>query len=203
MSEAEEKELTITDYEWTDYVLGELKEKEVYDGKPTVDGLRRIAQKLLGPITSCKSKVYQTPSPENQISSTVRVRIKIGDKIFDGCANTDEMSAPQMIGRHVVALVETRAEGRALRKALNIRVITKEEVGLDQEMIVDSNKISDVQIKALENQANVHNVNLVKVLTALYNTNDVSSLSHSQALSVFEKFSQWINDSVPKEFLND
>lgn len=204
MSEEQEK-LTITDYGWTDYVLGQLEDKEIYDGKPTVDGLRRIAQKILGPIFSCTSKVYQVPSPDNDISSTVRVRVKFENSVFDGCANTDEMSAPQMIGRHVVALVETRAEGRALRKALNLRVVTKEEVEGNDKAVIGTGSITGPQIQAIKNQCKIHKINIDKLLQSIYNIKEteINSLSHDQALELFAKFTEWENTEIPKEILND
>jgi hypothetical protein len=49
-----------TDIGWTDYVLGQMDEdKEIDKGNPRTDGLRRIAEKLMGGF-NIKTKVVAT-----------------------------------------------------------------------------------------------------------------------------------------------
>lgn len=196
---------TIFDYEWTDHILSLFGDSEIYDGKPTVDGLRRVAQKILGPIRSSKTKVIQVPTTDNEIAATVRVRVRINDQTFDGCANVTEASAPDIIGPHVVALAETRAEGRALKKALNLRVLTKEEAGLNEPESNSTLKISQTQIDAINNQAKNFNINVDKLLLAKYNITKekITELTCENALEIFEQFSNFANSEVPKEYLND
>jgi hypothetical protein len=206
MSETEKQPApTILDYEWTDHILSLFGEKEIYDGKPTVDGLRRIAQKILGEIQCSKTKVIQKPTPDNGMATTVKVRVTINGKTFDGCANVTEASAPDIIGQHVVALAETRAEGRALKKALNLRVLTKEEAGLNELDTNNTLKISQTQIDAINRQAVNFNINVDKLLIDKYNkTKDtIHELTCENALEIFEQFSNFANSEVPKEYLND
>lgn len=205
MTKKEEQTPTIYDYEWTDHILSLFGKDEIYDGKPTVDGLRRVAQKILGPIKTSKTKVVQVPTMENEIAATVRVRVSIGDQTFDGCANVTEASAPDIIGPHVVALAETRAEGRALKKALNLRVLTKEEAGLNESDSNSIQKISQTQIDAIHNQAKNFNISIDKLLTSKYNKTKemITELTCENALEIFEQFSNFANSEVPKEYLND
>ena len=192
-----------TDHEWTDYVISLLGENEIYDKKPTVDGLRRVAQKLLGEITYSKSKVYQYPTPENGIAATVRARIKINGRVFDGCANVNEDSAPDIIGPHVIALAETRAEGRALKKILNIRVLTKEEAGVTESEDKTTQLISSTQIEAMQKVAERHKIDLNKLIQSLYaiGEDEIDKLTFNQALQIFEKLSEFDSSKkITKEF---
>ena len=48
---------SMTDPKWNDYVMSMFTEKEMYNGNPLVNGLRRVAEVVLGPI------VYSGPTP--------------------------------------------------------------------------------------------------------------------------------------------
>ena len=54
---AEESPST-TDPGWNDYVMSKFTEKELYDGNPLVNGLRRVAELVIGPI------VYSGPTQD-------------------------------------------------------------------------------------------------------------------------------------------
>lgn len=190
-----------TDYEWTDYVLSLLKEKETFNDKPTVDGLRRVAQLLLGKIESCTFDILQVPSDDNGMSATVKARILVDGRVYEGSTNVNEASAPNIIGSHTVALAETRAEGRALRRALNLRIITSEEAQEGIETLPTKNIISNTQIDAIKKQTEKNKINLDKLLTKLYNTNtdNINTLTFDQALGVFEKLSEYASSNIPEE----
>ena len=47
---------SITDPEWNEYVMSMFTSKELYDGNPLVNGLRRVAELVIGPI------VYSGPT---------------------------------------------------------------------------------------------------------------------------------------------
>src|SRR5688500_6009345 len=62
-----------TNPEWSDYVLSQLTDNEKDNGSPRVDGLRRIATKLLGPFSS-HTEVVQAPGLDGR--ATVMVRLE-------------------------------------------------------------------------------------------------------------------------------
>jgi hypothetical protein len=143
-------------HEWSDYVKGFFEEDELYDGNPTVPGLRRIAGMLLGRITFSGPITLQTHYPEdpNHIGrASVMYEIKIENwmhgadaqwiseedilagrlptRVFRAASGFCMANAPKdpTFAVHSEAMAETRAEARALRKALNLRnVVAHEEV---------------------------------------------------------------------------
>ena len=205
MTEKENQQAPVyTDYEWTDYVLSLLRDKEVFNDKPTVDGLRRVAQLLLGRIQECSFEILQVPCEDNGMSATVKARILIDGRIYEGSTNVNEASAPNIIGSHTVALAETRAEGRALRRALNLRIITSEEAQESIEVVPNKNMISNTQIDAIKKQTEKNKINLDKLLVLLYNTKveNINTLTFDQALGVFEKLSEYTSSKIPEELID-
>lgn len=128
--------------EWTQYVLGQLNQDEHVDGYPKCSGLRRVAPMILGPIISSKASFVHVSHSEPR-SVTVNYEVVFdwaldtivgfgnleqrGDlRTFGGLADCVESN--NTYGVHPAATAETKAESRALRKALAINVITAEEI---------------------------------------------------------------------------
>lgn len=135
--------------EWNDYVMGLFDKDELIDGKyPNVNSLRRLAELLLGEIIfSGPIRVEQTMDAEHTGKAVVTYKVSIAWKLDDHYAtqhidlesglpirtfisvasswigNTDDMFAvfPESIA-------ETRAEGRALRRALRLNVVCADEL---------------------------------------------------------------------------
>lgn len=140
--------------EWADFVLGHLKDDEMVDGYPKCNGLRRVAQLVLGDFLSAKAtQIFITNSEEGRVV-TVNYEIEIDwrlsrcvdfgalngmltndVRVFGGLADCVEDKA-SVFGRHPAATAESKAEGRALRKALCLNVVSAEEriLGSDEEM---------------------------------------------------------------------
>lgn len=123
--------------EWNDYVLKFFTDKEMIDGNPLTAGLRRVAEMLIGEIISSKPidvQRIETGDPIGKTTVTYEVQflVKNGDReyvktyadVSDVWAgNTDDLFAV-----HAPATASTKAEGRALRKALKLRVVAAEEL---------------------------------------------------------------------------
>lgn len=145
ISQKEERAFIPSDPEWTNYVLGQLtndeKIKDINNTAkeyPTTDGLRRLVEKLVGCITQSKTKIHQVPCPENEKRATVSVIVAIIAEQppyreyepleFSGAADVYYNNSTIPFSNHPVATAETKAEGRAYKKALKIKVSTFEEV---------------------------------------------------------------------------
>lgn len=164
--------------EWQKYVLGLLNPEELYDGYPKCFGLRRLAHHLLGPIveqgvSNLSVIPIVTAEEKNSRAVTVVYDVYIDWKLstnvplvvgyelngvvpvynrrkFSGTADcVEDMNSPY--GRHPAATAETKAESRALKRALGINVITAEEKvsgyddreSLENRKDISESKISD------------------------------------------------------------
>ncbi len=122
-----------TDVEWSDYVLAQLDETEYYNGKPTVHGLRRIAEKFIGQIYESTTDVVAAPSKDNDFRATVVVTIALRNAdgltgLYSGAADVYSGNTDAPFHKYPVATAETRAEARALSRALKLRTVGAEEV---------------------------------------------------------------------------
>lgn len=113
---------------WSDYVMSLLIKEELVSGNPTTDGLRRLARQIFGAI-NFMTEVKQFPNIENERRATVVVTISGQFGSICGAADVNSSNTEAMFAVHPVAVAETRAEGRALRKLLGLRkVVAAEEM---------------------------------------------------------------------------
>lgn len=203
---------TISDIEWTDYVLGLLSDDEKIKGNPTTDGLRRVFETAMNcKIISSSSNVVQSPSPENEKRATVLHSITyvlngssadtqhLNMVSVDGAADVYWGNCDKVYRNHPVAVAETRAEGRALRRALRLRkVVAAEEMVEDIEDHPDSNsvsKISNNQINFIDVMSKRLNINVVKLLeTNNIKYDNIYDMPHDQAVSTIRLLSKYQQD---------
>ena len=153
-----EKKPTEYDPDWSEYLVGSsCPTSELINGAPTVDGLRRITEKCFGEIIESRSWVVETPTSDNNQRCTLGhtltlVKHRNGQILkIDGCVDVVYHKTPYPFKDHLVATADTRAEGKALRRALKIRVVTAEELQHeDEEEVLSSDEvINDQQILAI------------------------------------------------------
>jgi hypothetical protein len=129
---------------WTDWVLDQLWDNEFVvkeDGKryPKADGLRRVFHNVVGPIISMTRSVAQAPaaSMENDYSGMATIRVSLTYKlndlpdqicVYDEVADCYDGNTIRPYSLHPSATASTMAEGRALRKIMNLKVLTIEEM---------------------------------------------------------------------------
>jgi hypothetical protein len=155
----------IEDRDWTQHVLSLMYPDELVEGAPTVDGLRRIADKLMGPISSVTSKVLQSPDLNNNFHSTVRVRVVTPDQVIDGCADAGTNNCKPDYARYPVAMAESRAESRAYRKLLRLRNVISAEETVKEDSIIDQfETINTAQISTIDRICSKLDINVEKFL---------------------------------------
>jgi hypothetical protein len=199
----------IYDLEWTDYVLGLLSDDEKIAGNPTTDGLRRIFEIALNcRLISSNSSVVQAPSPDNEKRATVIHSLTyhlnsdqsqpndLNIVSVDGSADVYWGNCDKVYRNHPVAVAETRAEGRALRRALRLRkVVAAEEIAKDIEDHPDHNsvnKISNQQINFIDVLAQRLNINVAKLLEHNdIKTDNIYSLTHETAVDIIRSLSKY------------
>lgn len=209
--EAEDTTPMYGSYEWHDHVMGHFHKDELMDGNPSVDGMRRVCEVLVGEIIESQTNVVGTPNEGNQYRASVVVSIVLDDgnniKRFDGAADAFSGNAEPDFARHAVALAETRAEGRALKRALRLRkVVSAEE-------IVDSSKIempSSSPNKIVDSQYNFidilckpekNNIDVEKFVRGEHNVNNIKELGYDDASALCNKLSVYKNspDTIPED----
>lgn len=208
------------DLGWTDYVLSLLSEDEKIKGNPTTDGLRRIFEIALNcTVIDSSSDVVQCPSPENEKRATVRHSLtyflndskltpELLTRSVSGAADVYWGNCDKIYRNHPVAVAETRAEGRALRRALKLRkVVAAEEIVEDMDDHPDGNsvnKITNNQINFIDVIGQRLNIDIKKLLK-LNNmeSENIYGLQHQDAVTIIRllsRYQQSVSD-IPENIL--
>lgn len=212
----EVKKVTPNDLEWNDYVLDLLSDDEKIDGNPTTDGLRRIFEIALNcSIIDSSSDVVQSPSPDNEKRATVvhnltfvlndeSVPEEIKYRTVSGSADVYWGNCDKIYRNHPVAVAETRAEGRALRRGLKLRkVVAAEELAtnVEDDPTGDSvSRISSQQINFIDVMSKRLNINPVVLIDNMnLNSKNIKSLMHDDAVSIIRELSSYQQklDDIP------
>lgn len=115
----------ITSIEWNDYVMSKFDEAELFDGMPLAAGLRRVAELLLGTIVySGPTQVFPPKDDGSHGRATVVWKIEFANGVcFSDVADCWEGNTDDAFCAFAVATAATRAEARALRKALRLKAV--------------------------------------------------------------------------------
>jgi hypothetical protein len=212
--------LCMNDLGWTEYVLGLLSEDEKIKGNPTTDGLRRIFEVALNcTVIGAESEVVQAPSPENEKRATVTHKLSfiLNDastpeeskyRSVSGAADVYWGNCDKIYRNHPVAVAETRAEGRALRRALKLRkVVAAEELVEDIDDHPDANsvnKITNNQINFIDVIAQRINIDVSKMLKLNnLDSENIYNLQHEDAVNIIRllsRYQQTVSD-IPENIL--
>ena len=216
----EQKELTPNHIGWTDYVLSLLSDDEKISGNPTTDGLRRIFEIALNcDLVESSSEIPQVPSPENEKRATVihRLAYYLKDasipehsrfRTVSGSADVFWGNCDKVYRNYPVAVAETRAEGRALRRALKLRkVVAAEEMAKDLEDHPDENSVSKISVNQINfidiiaQRLNINVTNLIKTLAI--SEDNVYNISHENAVSIIKNLTSYQQDmnKIPTDLM--
>lgn len=197
-------EINSTHPEWIDKVLDELSDHELIAGAPTTDGLRRVAEKLFGEILESDTEIVSV-DPERVVAKHCLVisKYKGGVVRVSACVDVFKSTLPSPFNNHVVASACTRAEGKALRRALKIRAYTAEETYMQDEADVTADtKISDQQSMAIQFLCKRTNTNLKKLVKhVMPNAKSLDDVKNKDARMVINRLSEFQRKETPKEFV--
>lgn len=210
---------SITSQDWTDYVLSQFEANELYEGNPTLDGLRRVGELLIGEIVSSRTSVVQCACLENEKRATVICSITFMDgegnlKIFDGAADSNYSNTEKVYNRYPTSIAESRAECRALRKALRLKAVAQEELCKEEDIEVSSSptltegNITQNQLNYLDilckNDIRGLNIDIAAFVKENFaDCEKISLLTHDQALQLITKIQAYQKDknSIPATIL--
>ena len=212
---------SMTDPKWNDYVMSMFTEKEMYNGNPLVNGLRRVAEVVLGPIVySGPTQVFPPQRDDHHGRATVVFTVEFQNGMrFSEVADCWEGNTDDMFCAYAIATASTRAEGRALRKALRIKAVAAEEMTKkDTAKIVrelsakkessdggydDSSRMSDAQSNFIDVKCRQLNVNGAILLSAVFNVNSSRKISKKVASDIIDRLNTYQQDksSIPEEVI--
>ena len=200
--------------EWNDYVLSLFTNEELVDGNPTVDGLRRVTELVLGKIVSTRVDIIQSPTMSNGYCCVLKYKIKIITEdeeknilSYEAAADCSASNCDARFAVFATAVAETRAEGRVLRKALRLRkvIAAEEAAAVPHEDSLSDGKITPTQIKFIEVLCQRNDINIVKYLSAAKDfkfTRRLEDIPYKSAVTVIAHLSemQRNNASISPKF---
>ena len=134
-SVGEENRPSMFSDEWNDFVMAHFHRNELIDGDPICAGLRRVAEFLLGDIVeSGPEQVFPAMDGSSPDRATVVFKVVFNwmnsgqQRVYKEVADVWHGNTDDLFCAHPVATASTRAEGRALRKALKLRCLAAEEL---------------------------------------------------------------------------
>tara|TARA_B100000287_G_scaffold353940_1_gene343901 strand:- start:2334 stop:3101 length:768 start_codon:yes stop_codon:yes gene_type:complete len=203
----------ITSPEWNDYVLSLFADNELFDGRPTCAGLRRVSELVLGQIVSSRPTQIFPPTSGDEVGrSTVVWEVVFGDgSVFSDVADSWEGNTDDMFCVFNTATAATRAEGRALRKALRLRTVAAEEMTKkDTASIVksisqtkrvetegeydDSYRMSDAQANFIDSKCKQLNLSVVEFFSEVFDLNVKRKIDKRQASDAIKKLNDYQQD---------
>lgn len=223
------QEPTYDSPEWNNFVLSQLEPEEVDEqGNPYLFGLRRLVSHLLGDIIFSGPIEVKAIAPGDQRDpgwSVVTYKIDIRWKkdehqlvlnnkdmldvrtfISNADASIRNLKAP--FDKYPSAMAESRAEGRALRKALSVRVVAHEE--LDSVVVNKEDKIGKTQITLINAKCQQFKIDVPKfvkyVLSKDVTVDDMKEkLTVDDGAALIRKFKEFQSqpNTIPAEVKNE
>ena len=203
-----------TSPDWNDYVLSLFDERELYDGRPLCSGLRRIAELLIGKIVSSRPTQIFPPTSGDEIGrATVVWEVVFEDgSLFSDVADCWEGNTDDAFCVFNTATAATRAEGRALRKALRLKTVAAEEMTKKNTASItrsisqtkgmaategeydDSQRMTDPQANFIDVKCKQLNLNVAEFFKEVFDVNVKRNLNKGQASSAIQKLNDFQQD---------
>jgi hypothetical protein len=189
-------------------------EGELVDGHPLVAGLRRVSELVLGRIVfSGPTQVFPVQRDDHHGRATVVFTVKFENgSTYSEVADSWEGNTDDMFCAYAVAIASTRAEARALRKALKIKGVAAEELTKkDTAKIVreisnstaasdgdfdNQSRMSDAQLNFIDIKCKQLNVDGAKLLKDEFNSTLDKKITKKIASDVIDKLNDFQRDKT-------
>lgn len=199
-----------SDSGWTQYVMSLFMDDELEGQNPRLEGLRRVAEKLLGEVIEERCELISSPTMENGERACAKATIIFeGGRIFEALADACPGNCAKDFTIYPTAMADTRAKGRCYRAALRLkRIVSAEEICGSINEDVDTNKnIQTGQITTIRLLSDRSNISIKKLLDDLEiscivkdGVIDLKSLKYNEALIVLNRLnSMRQEDHVPEK----
>ena len=214
----------ITSPDWNEYVMELFEENELIDGMPLSAGLRRVSELVLGPVKS-SGPVQVFPPKDDHSHGRATVVWKVdfmNGQSFSDVADCWEGNTDDTFCAFSGATAGTRAEARALRKALRLRSVAAEEVTKKDTAQVgrsisrgktveeptageyqDSSRMTDPQSNHINVKCKQLDINVGNLFKEEFNVSVSRKVTKKQASAAIEKLNSFQRDtsSIPKSII--
>jgi hypothetical protein len=203
--------MTLPDFDIaTDYMSlidQEDKAKEKGEEFPYLRGLKKLAYGHRQGLKSVRSRIVKVPSvgvggltgkdekPDCIAAVTITYEFNDGS-VFEGSADASYKAHKAPYNLHLVALAESKAEARAIRRAFNISAVAKEEMGTVQnfeeeekeEALKMEGPITDVQLQGIKRLAKRKQLRQSELLEKIGRSEagDISKLTYADGLKALK-----------------
>lgn len=216
-------EPSYTSPEWSDYVLSVFASDETdTDGHPYLTGLRRVTEKLLGNVLNSYVETIQQLGNGILCKYTIEIEwckdeVGLVDEIgrthypvrkFTAVADAHSGNVDDGIFQNYFTTVaESRAEARAYRKALQLKVVAKDEIcKKNQDELnsknksYDSNKMTLPQKTMIQAKCLQFDIDVEKFAQQSF-SESFEKLSKKQALDMIKQFDAYQKEpkTIPEE----
>lgn len=212
--------------EWNDWIMSMFREDELIDSNPMIGGLRRITESILGEIVASRAMSMHICNWQFDVppQATVRYEVHIAWKldpilddldkdlpirIFGGIGGASSVNLRTGYDIYPEAMAETRAEVRALRKALGLTKVAAEEL-LDSKknpnVFGDSEvetSISEIQKRLITNKCQIFKVDLNKFINKHFPDKELNDLSRDEGSLLSAKINKYQTNTVESEQIPD
>ena len=202
----------VTDPMWTSYVMKQFATDELEGENPRVEGLRRVAELLVGEIIEERSELLSAPNMDNGFRAICKASVLFETmngtmKRFEGMADAYEGNLTPDFAIYLVTMAETRAKGRCFKNALKLkRVVSAEEMrsGEDkQDIPYGSESIDGGQVTSIQIMCERLNISIPKLLKNMELGKDsLGSLTRTEAIIVAKRLGDYrSHGSVPNSII--
>jgi hypothetical protein len=167
-------------------------------------GLRRLAKikgivaesHVLGNVVILKRPDNGNEYPFVQVQYTVVFQ---DGTTFSDVADAHTFNVQGVFSAYPTAMAATRAEARALRKALGISLVAKEELGAARDTIANMrNESTPAQMRVIKNLMKTRNIknamDVIKHASSRDDVFDIKDLTHAEAVAGIK----WLNSQKVK-----
>lgn len=201
--------VSVTDPGWNDHVMSLFEEDEMFDGRPLCAGLRRVAELVLGPVASSRPTQVFPPANGDAIGRATVVWEVVfqSGQVFSDVADCWEGNTDDAFCVFNTATAATRAEGRALRKALRLKTVAAEEMTTKNTASIarasskpvestegeydNASRMTDAQANFVDVKAKQLNIDVVSFFKEVFNLSVNRKIDKSQASAAIKKLNEF------------